>query len=193
MSQFTRERQKRNCRNCLQAAEKTAFLTLSDKFSDAVNQRYRANAETSGKTKMAKITKEQMKTGGVFMNVDQFNQLGGETFAGLNVLKLLPGQAAGPFTLKEILPNQRLGDEEKGKNKKKPVDVYVATDAEGTEVRMPVAASFVGKAKDAKLSVGDKFAVMRGENYKTKFDGKNSPPRGASYALKIIERAKAKK
>lgn len=142
---------------------------------------------------MAKaITKAQMRTGGIFMDADSFNKMGGETFAGLNVLKLLPGQAAGPFTLKTILLNQKLGDDVKGEKKKKPVDVYVAVDAENTEVRMPVAASFVGKAKDANLAVGDVFAVLRGENYKTKFDGKNGEPRGASYALKIISRAKKK-
>lgn len=137
--------------------------------------------------------KKGMKVGGLFMDAAAFNNLGGETFAGLNILKLLPGQAAGPFTLTKILPNQKLGDDDGGKKgKKKPVDVYVAVDDDKTEVRMPVAASFVGKAKDAKLAVGDTFAVMRGENYKTKFDGKNSEPRGASYLLKILSRASKK-
>ncbi len=118
------------------------------------------------------------------MDVSAFAALGGEAYQGLNILKLAPGEGAGPFKLVKILLKQKLG---KGAAaaKRKPVDVYVAADASGVEIRMPVAASFVGKATDAGLAVGDTFAVLRTEDYESQFKTK-----GAGYALRVISRAK---
>jgi hypothetical protein len=140
--------------------------------------------------KMAtKTTKAQLQSGTVFMDATAFNNLGGEVYAGLNIVKLNPGQAAGPFKITEILFNQDLGST--GKKKKKPVDVYCATDATGTAVRLPVAASLTQKLKDAKVGVGDSIAIMRGDDYTSKVYG----TKGASYELRVVARAenKAKK
>ena len=128
------------------------------------------------------ISKEQVKSGSVFMDASAFRDMKGETFAGLNILKLEPGKAAGPITIKDILLNQKLGKDSAAK-KRKPVDVYVG-DFEGTQIRLPVAASFVAKAKEAKLKVGDVIAILRGEDYTSQFK-----TRGASYELKVLSRA----
>ncbi len=110
-----------------------------------------------------------------------FDSLEGETFAGLNILRLKEGEADGPFILTEILKNQKLGE-----NKKmKPVDVYVTTKNK-LAVRMPAAASFVSKAKESKLNIGDEFWVKRAEDYIAKKFGKNNC---AAYILKITKRA----
>lgn len=109
----------------------------------------------------------------------------GEVFAGLNILKLEIGQVGGPFTLTKILRNQELGVST-GKKKKKPVDVYVA-DHNKMEIRMPVAASFVGKARDCKLAVGDTFLVRRDPDYTSKEYGSKECK---SYSINITKRAK---
>ena len=131
-----------------------------------------------------KVTEDNDVTPGV-MTAEQFTALTGEKFAGLRILKLEPNQGAGPFTLKEILANQDLNQDKK--KKMSPVDVYVATDAAG-EIRMPVAASFVGKARDAKLAPGDSFAVFRTEDYKSK----TFKTEAKGYNITVIARAKKK-
>jgi len=133
-------------------------------------------------TPVAGITSEQVKTGTVIIDSAAFDSMEGETFTGLNILKLTPGQAAGPITIKEILLNQKLGKDSAAK-KRKPVDVYVG-EFNRAQIRLPVAASFVGKAKDAKLKVGDVIAIKRGDDYTSQFK-----TRGASYELKVLTRA----
>lgn len=110
-----------------------------------------------------------------------FDDLDGEVFAGLNILRLKEGEVGGPFVLKEILEKQKLGTSAK----RKPVDVYVAM-SNNVEIRMPVAAGFVTKAKAAKLSEGDEFWVRRVEDYVAKKFGKNNC---ASYEIKVTKRA----
>jgi hypothetical protein len=133
------------------------------------------------------ITKDEIKASFILPG-NAFDDAQGETFAGLNILRLKEGEVGGPFVLKEILLNQKLGE-----NKKmKPVDVYVATPTAGSpvDIRMPAAASFVGKAKDAKLAVGDTFLVRRSADYIAKKFGKNNC---AAYELKVTIRAVKKK
>ena len=132
--------------------------------------------------KSSGITAEQVKSGTVFMDADAFRSMKGETFAGLNILKLEPGKAAGPITIKDVLLNQKLGKDSAAK-KRKPVDVYVG-EHDGVQIRLPVAASFVAKMKDAKVKVGDVIAILRGEDYTSQFK-----TRGASYELKVLSRA----
>jgi hypothetical protein len=131
------------------------------------------------------ITAAELRTGGVFIDSSAFNNEKGELFAGLNILKLKAGEAAGPFVLKNIMLQQKLGKDKK----MKPVDVYVA-DHQGLELRMPAAASFIGKAKDSNLSVGDTFLVRRDENDYVSAFGKRDC---ASYQIKITARGTAKK
>lgn len=109
----------------------------------------------------------------------------GEVHAGLNILKLEIGQVGGPFTLTKILRNQDLGGGT-GKKKKKPVDVYVA-EHNKMEIRMPISASFVGKARDTKLAVGDVFLVRRDPDYTSKEYGSKECK---SYSLNITKRGK---
>ena len=129
------------------------------------------------------ITKNDLKTAGGMTAAD-FSKLTGEKFAGLRILTLEINEAAGPFRLTNILRDQELGDQT-GKKKMKPVDVYVAIDANDLEVRMPVAASFVGKAKDSNLAIGDTFCVLRAEDYVSKDFG----TKGKSYLLTVTARA----
>lgn len=138
---------------------------------------------------MAKATtKAELKGGSVYIDADAFDQMGGETFAGLNIIKLKPGEAAGPIEIKEILKDQKLGKDNAAK-KRKPVDVYVGM-FNGAQIRLPVAASFVMKAKEAKIGPGDVIAIKREANYATKHDGRSGEPRGQSYLLKVISRSK---
>lgn len=163
---------------------------MSVKLPASVNQRTGENSQIQRKLKMAKkntggISADEVKSGTVFIDASAFDSMAGETFAGLNILKLNPNQAAGPITIKDILLNQRLGKDSAAK-KRKPVDVYVG-EHNGVQIRLPVAASFVQKAKDAKLTVGDVIAIKRGADYTSQFK-----TRGASYELKVISRASKK-
>lgn len=131
--------------------------------------------------------KSQMKRGTFILEgaaAQAFNQAQ-EVYTGLNILKLKVGETAGVFTLVKILKNQVLGGLS-AKRKTKPVDVYVAT-FEGREIRMPIAASFTGKARDSKLAEGDKFMVRRADDYTSKEFGTRNC---ASYEIAITERAK---
>lgn len=117
------------------------------------------------------------------MTAADFAKLGGEVFAGKRILKLKENEGAGPFIVVEILKDQDLN----GKSKKKlaPVTVYVATDADGQRINMPVAAAFLAKADEAKLAVGDEFSVFRTENYTSK----TYKTQGFGYMLTITRRA----
>jgi hypothetical protein len=133
--------------------------------------------------KASKETAKKLSVPGFVLEPGAFGQTG-EVLAGLNILKLEIGQVGGPFILKKILPNQDLGGG-KGKNKRKPVDVYVA-EHNKLEIRMPVSASFVGKAKDAKLAPGDTFLVRRDPDYTSKEYGSRECK---SYSINITARA----
>lgn len=144
-------------------------------------------AKTTGKHNMAKSDgKIQTSKSGVktfVLDASAFGQTG-EVLAGLNILTLAVGEVGGPFVLKKILKNQTLGAGAAAK-KRKPVDVYVA-EHNKLEIRMPVSASFVGKAADAKLAVGDTFLVRRDPDYTSKEYGSRECK---SYSLNITKRA----
>ena len=124
-------------------------------------------------------------TPGRTLSREQFAALQGEKAHGINIIKLEVGSGAGPFILVEILKDQDLSPSTGGKKKKmEPVDVYVATDSDGLQVRMPVAASFVAKAKEHDLAAGDEFSIFRDADYKSKAWG----TRGQSYLLTITKR-----
>lgn len=139
--------------------------------------------EISGTEKMAS---DDLRKGSLVFDGSQFDNMEGETFAGLNILKLEPGQAAGPIKITEILLNQKLGKDSAAK-KRKPVDVYCG-ESNGVKMRLPVAASFVMKAKEAKIGPGDVIAIKREQDYTSQFK-----TRGASYHLKVISRASSKR
>lgn len=112
-----------------------------------------------------------------------FDNLTGEKFAGKSVLKLEPGEAAGPLVVSKIERDVVL-------NKKlKPTDVYYAATADGKETSLPVAAGFTMKAKESNLAVGDTLWLKRVEDYISKTFKKP----GQAYEIVITARAKSKK
>lgn len=113
-----------------------------------------------------------------------FDTLGGETYAGLNILKLAEGEAAGPFAYLKSVQQEIPA---KGKRKASIVTVHVAEHISfpGREVRMPIAAAFLGKADDAKLAPGDIFAVRRGGDY----IDKNYGQKCQGFELKVLARS----
>ena len=115
-----------------------------------------------------------------FMDISSFRTQKGEKLAGLNIIKLGLNEAAGPLVLARILLNQKLNPKYK-----ETVDVYIATDSEGGEWRAPASASFVTKAKESKLSIGDTFAILRSDDYISKLNSKACQ----SYELTIMARA----
>lgn len=120
------------------------------------------------------------------MTAAQFASLpGAEVSLGIRLLKLSVDEAAGPFILVKILLNQDCTPAG-AKKPYDPVDVYVATDPSGLEIRMPISASFVGKAKDLKLAPGDEFSILRMENYHSKTYNKDDCQ---SFGLAITKRA----
>lgn len=117
-----------------------------------------------------------------------FAALTTEVFFGMQILKLKIGESAGPFRLNQVLEDQDCTPAG-AKKKFDPVDVYVGKDEQGLEIRMPIAASFIGKAVDSKLALGDEFHVMRLPDYTSKNYSKENCQ---SYALAITKRAKSK-
>ncbi len=109
-----------------------------------------------------------------------FDAADGEAFVGLNILDLHEGAADGPFKLVNILPT------EFGVGKgKKLINVY-HTMKGTTPVQMPISASFITKAEEAKLQKGDTFLVKRGNNFKSREFGTENCK---SYLIKVTARA----
>lgn len=121
----------------------------------------------------------------VASDASKFAALGGEVSFGMQIIKLKQGEAAGPFILAKILEKQDCTPAG-AKKKYDPVDVYVGRDTSGFEIRMPIAASFVGKAADLKLAVGDEFHLLRMDDYHSKTYNKDDCQ---SFALAITRRA----
>lgn len=121
------------------------------------------------------------------MTAAEFMQFGGELFAGKVILNLKVGEAAGPFTLVDILKDQDLTPTGHRGKKMDPVDVYIGETVEGMKINMPVATAFVQKARDARLSLGDVFAVLRTADYTSRA----FKTEGKGYAIAIRSRADA--
>jgi hypothetical protein len=114
-----------------------------------------------------------------------FDSLGGEVFAGLNILKLSQGEAAGPFRfLKQV--NQEMPA--KGKKKAETVvcNVVAHLSFPNREIRLPLSASLSAKIDDAALKAGDVIAVRRVADYVSKnFAGQNCQ----GYELRVLARS----
>jgi hypothetical protein len=105
---------------------------------------------------------------------------GGEIFAGCATLGLEPGQVAGPCKIVEIRRGVQLNDKIKN-----VTDSYIAT-INRIRYFLPASASFVGKASDAEIQVGDVIAVRRGQDYINTDFNKTCP----SYDIAVISRIK---
>lgn len=126
-----------------------------------------------------KVTKEDVKravSNVPHVSAAEFNQTKGQKLAGGgNVLTIEPNTGAGPFTITAV--------EEKVLNKKyKPVMVWTGALEDGTEFSLPAATSFVAKATEAKLAVGERILVWRNDDYRA--NGKDCE----SYAINITSR-----
>ena len=88
-----------------------------------------------------------------------FDALGGEKFVGLNVLNIEAGETDGPFVLEKI------EQKEFGVGKSKKMLPQYSANKGTTSVIMPISASFLKKAEEAKLAPGDTFYVKRDRNF----------------------------
>lgn len=138
-------------------------------------------AEQTGENSPAVVTTSPAS---IKLTSSAFDTLGGEVFAGLNILKLAEGEAAGPFSYLRSVEQEIPA---KGKRKASVVTVHVAEHLSfpGREVRMPIAAAFLGKADDAKLGAGDVFAVRRSGDY----IDKNYGQKCQGFELRVLARA----
>ena len=123
---------------------------------------HQGQTESSGKLSPQQL-KDMQRTGAVMVDgaVD-FDNIQGESFVGKNILSLAIGQADGPFKVVRIEPTEF----KKGKDIK-TINVVICEKGT-TEVRMPIAGSFMSKATEADLKVGDVIYVKRGENFVAK-------------------------
>jgi hypothetical protein len=130
---------------------------------------------------MAKgITKENLKS--FIVSAGEVVKKG-EVFAGLNVLKLQAGQAAQGLKVEKIGEQVVKGrGKEKGKTRKIPS--YSALAPDGLIYRMPLNKSFLDKAAEAKLAVGDEFTLVCEGAYESK-DGN----KGIGFSLVVTKRA----
>jgi hypothetical protein len=135
-------------------------------------------------TKNKGISREQLKS---FVVSAADIKREGEVFAGLNVLKLSPGQAAQGLVIAKI-GTQIVKGRGKEKGKTREIPSYAATGPDGNEYRLPLNRSFVDKAVEAKLSVGDEITLIAEDEYVSK-DGN----RGMGFSLIVTARAKSKK
>lgn len=141
-----------------------------------------------------KITKEQLKlatTGvpaGALVKLDRamFDSAEGEIFAGLNIIKMNVGEADGPFVFRQITPPRFLNDKFK-----KPIQTGVVQRcnqdgvSSGPEWALPASASMTQKIFDARIAVGDIFAVAREADYTSKQGREDCK----AYIVKVFKRS----
>lgn len=109
-----------------------------------------------------------------------FDNAQGESFVGLNLLKIGVGQSDGPFKVTSI-NKKKFGEGSRAKE----LDQIMATKG-NTPYTLPIAASFLARVKDAKLKVGDSILIKRTEDY-TSEEGTEGCH---SYLIKVTDRAK---
>lgn len=88
-----------------------------------------------------------------------FDNAPGEPIVGLNILQLEVNQADGPFTVEAITPKDF------GEGARKKTLNQVIAKKGNTPYTMPIAASFMARAKDANLQPGDVFYIKRTADY----------------------------
>ena len=108
--------------------------------------------------------------------------IGGERFAGLNVLKLTDGQAAEGLVISKI-GTQVVKGRGKEKGKSREIPSYAAKAPGGLEYRLPLNRSFIDKAGEAKLKVGDEITLICEGAYTSK-DGN----KGTGFSIVVTKR-----
>jgi hypothetical protein len=105
---------------------------------------------------MTKDLKKQLKDAVARKRTDPFGGLKGERFGGgSNRLIMEVGDVAGPLRHVKIDPNVKLTQDTE------PVDIYIAANGDGEELRMPAATVFRKNAELAELKPGDTYHVAR--------------------------------
>lgn len=134
-------------------------------------------AETA---KSNKPTDEQPKGPNVpLMDKARWDNQDGEEYGGqADILKLEPGQAAGPLTyLNETALTTELGE----------TVAHSAMDADKNVWRMPIHATFIRAVEQANLANGDKFLVRRlPDQIKKAGKGKGKPMQ--IWGVKVTDR-----
>ena len=104
----------------------------------------------------------------------------GQEFGGASgILELKPGEVAGVFTYtghQQITTD--LGE----------TTVHTGLDEDGVQWRLPIQATFLRAVDQARIQMGDKFAVKREDDVEKK-RGKGAGKPMAIFAIKVVERA----
>ncbi len=108
-----------------------------------------------------------------------FDNIQGESFVGLNLLKLEVNQADGPFVIQSVAM-KKFGEGSRAKE----LPQVIALKG-NTPYTMPIAASFVARFEDASIGKGDSFVLKRTNDY-TSQEGTEGCH---SYILKVTARA----
>lgn len=143
----------------------------------------KTNAPASAQADAPKVRKPIAGTEAIPRTADgkiDFHALQGEKFVGLNVLNIEVGETDGPFVLDKI-EMKPFGT---GKAKK-DLPQYSAFKG-STSVIMPISASFLKKAEEAKLAPGDTFYVNRDRNFTSRDYGTENCK---SYLIAVTARA----
>lgn len=141
-------------------------------------------AKNTNVTASTGISRAQLKS--FIVEAGTLNREAGEVFSGMNVLKLQPGQAAQGMVIAKI-GIQIVKGRGKEKGKKREIPSYAAKAPDGTEYRLPLNRSFVDKAVEAKLAVGDTITLIAEDAYVSK-DGN----KGMGFSLIVTARAETK-
>ncbi len=117
------------------------------------------------------------------MTPDAFDNLDGQEYGGQSdVLVVNPGECAGPFRyIGHTQITTELGE----------TTSHMAFDPEDEQVRLPLQATFLKAFDQARIGVGDTFALRRGED-QLKKKGKGAGKAMAIYSIRVIERAAVK-
>lgn len=119
----------------------------------------------------------------------EFGKLDGEQFGGgSSYLKMDPETVRGPFTHVRVDLDVKLSEDTKA------INLHVAEDESGVQLRMPASAVFRNNAEEAALKPGDVYYVARLPNA-IKLTGSKATGKGKEmeiYALKVVSRSKKK-
>lgn len=121
------------------------------------------------------------------VSADSLRGLAGERFEGMNVLKLAANEGVDGIVISKI-GVQKVKGRGKEKGKVREIPSYAGTAPDGKEYRLPLNRSFVDKAVEAKLAIGDTIAIICEGGYESKEGNK-----GLGFSIVVRERAKGKK
>lgn len=118
----------------------------------AKNNGKTTESNSTGKLALADLQKLALAPGEKI----NWDAISGETYGGgSNYLKLEVGQADGPFAFLRTDEDVKLSEDSK------PIDIPVALNVEGKEIRMPAAQIFRSNFEEAEVNPGEVFFVLR--------------------------------